>query len=138
MCSCLPGTRSSSSCQQHPRLTLFYFWPHRATCGIIVPQPGMDTGPPAVEAPSPNHWTARELPQAHFKELPLLHHPCALGGVTAVLWIGCGGGTLKPGHWPQGLAQRWSHDMFSSWESAQDYCWDSWGKEAFLLLGLLS
>ena len=30
-------------------------------CGILVPQPGT-AGPLAVRAPSPNHWTVRELP----------------------------------------------------------------------------
>ena len=31
-------------------------------CGILVPQPGIEPVPPAVESWSPNHWTARELP----------------------------------------------------------------------------
>ena len=31
--------------------------------GILVPQPGIELPPPAVEAWSPNHWTAREVPQ---------------------------------------------------------------------------
>ena len=31
-------------------------------CEILVPQPGIEPLPPAVEAQSPNHWTARELP----------------------------------------------------------------------------
>ena len=30
--------------------------------GILVPRPGMEPVPPAVEAGSPNHWTARESP----------------------------------------------------------------------------
>ena len=30
------------------------------SCGILVPQPGIETVTPAVEAQSPNHWTARE------------------------------------------------------------------------------
>ena len=37
------------------------FWPHCAACGILVPQPGIEPVPPAVEAWSPNHWTAREV-----------------------------------------------------------------------------
>ena len=32
------------------------------TCGILVPRPGIEPGPPAVEAWSLNHWTAREVP----------------------------------------------------------------------------
>ena len=31
-------------------------------CGILVPQPGIEPLPPAVEAQSFNHWTAREVP----------------------------------------------------------------------------
>ena len=31
-------------------------------CGILVPQPGIELGPMAVKVPSPNHWTAREVP----------------------------------------------------------------------------
>ena len=30
--------------------------------GILVPQPGIEPMPPAVEAQSPDHWTAREVP----------------------------------------------------------------------------
>ena len=35
-------------------------------CGILVPRPGMEAVPPAVEAWSLNHWTTREVPQ-YFK-----------------------------------------------------------------------
>ena len=31
-------------------------------CGILVPQPGIEPTPLAVEAWSLNHWTAREVP----------------------------------------------------------------------------
>ena len=31
-------------------------------CGILVPQPGMEPAPPAVEVQSLNHWTTREVP----------------------------------------------------------------------------
>ena len=33
-------------------------------CGLwdLVPRPGIETMPPAVETQSPNHWTAREIP----------------------------------------------------------------------------
>ena len=31
-------------------------------CGILVPRPGIKPIPPAVEAQSLNHWTAREVP----------------------------------------------------------------------------
>ena len=42
-------------------LTLF-FWPRRAARGILVPRAGIEPRATAVEAPSPNHWTARERP----------------------------------------------------------------------------
>ena len=41
--------------------SLFLFWPHSAACGILVPKPGIEPAPPAVEAWSLNHWTAREV-----------------------------------------------------------------------------
>ena len=41
---------------------VFFFWPHRAACRILVPQRGIKPTPPAVEAQSLNGWTAREVP----------------------------------------------------------------------------
>ena len=40
----------------------FFFWPHLTACGILVPRPGIEPMPPAVEVWGPNHWTAREVP----------------------------------------------------------------------------
>ena len=40
---------------------LLFFWPHMA-CGILVPRPGIKSGPSAVKAPSPDHWTIKEFP----------------------------------------------------------------------------
>ena len=42
------------------------FWPRQAACGILVHWPGIKPAPPAVEAWSPNHWTAREFPLSFF------------------------------------------------------------------------
>ena len=39
--------------------------------GILVPQPVIKPGPPAVEVWSPNHWTAREVQYSHFFERKL-------------------------------------------------------------------
>ena len=45
-------------------LTFFFSpWPRRGACGILVPGPGIEPVSPAVEAQTPNHWTAREFPQ---------------------------------------------------------------------------
>ena len=42
------------------------FWPHNEACRILVPWPGIEPRPAAVKAPSPNHWTSRELPSLAF------------------------------------------------------------------------
>ena len=33
---------------------------------ILVPQPGIKSGPTAVKPWSPNHWTIKELPARHI------------------------------------------------------------------------
>ena len=38
-------------------------WLHRAACRIVIPLPGIKHVPPAAEAQSLNHWTAREVPE---------------------------------------------------------------------------
>ena len=50
----------------------FLFWPQQEACRILAPQPGIKPVPPAVEAQSPNHWTAREVPIRLFIFLFLL------------------------------------------------------------------
>ena len=40
----------------------FFFWLHHTVFGILVPQPGIEPRPLAVEAWNPNHWATRELP----------------------------------------------------------------------------
>ena len=47
--------------------------------GILVPQPGIEPGPLAVEALSLNHWTAREFPACAVLITSLLI-VCLLGG----------------------------------------------------------
>ena len=58
---------------------LFYYYhfggPHHAACRILVPRPGIEPMPPAVEAGSLSHWTAREVPQM------LIFKNRAMGGV---------------------------------------------------------
>ena len=39
------------------------FWPCLAACRILLPRPGMEPTPPAVEGRSLNHWTTREVPR---------------------------------------------------------------------------
>ena len=40
---------------------MFRFFGHK-TRGILAPQPGIETTPPALEGEVFNHWTAREVP----------------------------------------------------------------------------
>ena len=40
---------------------LIIFWLNHAACGILVPQPEIESMPLAVEAWSLNHWTIREV-----------------------------------------------------------------------------
>ena len=47
-------------------LFFFFFWPHHGACGILVPRPRVEPEPPAVEAWSLNHWTAREVPAQYI------------------------------------------------------------------------
>ena len=44
----------------------FFFWLRRVACGILVPPPGLEPVPPAVEARNLNHWTLREVPRFLF------------------------------------------------------------------------
>ena len=39
----------------------FFFWPHHATCRILVPWSEIEPGPLAVKVWSPNHWTTRGI-----------------------------------------------------------------------------
>ena len=59
----------------------FFIWLHRVACGILVPRPGIEPVPPAVEERSVNHWTPREAPVTH-------HWPCfCLPFPTPWLWL---------------------------------------------------
>ena len=45
---------------------LFLIWQCRTACGTLVPQPGMESEGPALEAWSLNHWTTRDVPTSPF------------------------------------------------------------------------
>ena len=44
----------------------FFFQPCYVACGILVPRPGIQPMPLAVEAWGLDHWIAREVPSVHF------------------------------------------------------------------------
>ena len=41
-------------------LSFFSFWPCFTACGILVPRPGIELVPPALEVWNLNHWNSRE------------------------------------------------------------------------------
>ena len=59
-------------------LFCFVFWPCRMACKILVPRPMIEPVPPAVEARSLNHWTAREVPPMPFVERTIHSPPTRL------------------------------------------------------------
>ena len=52
-------------------LFVFVFWLHSVPCGTLVPQPGIEPVPIALETQSLNHWTAREVPYLLFFNIPI-------------------------------------------------------------------
>ena len=69
ICSFPGGSQLNSHCFWHSGLwppregPFFFLWTHHAARGILVPRPGIEPTPPAVEAWSLSHWTAREVPR---------------------------------------------------------------------------
>ena len=49
------------------KVQLFIYLFGHTTCGILVPQPGIELMPPAVEVWSLNSWTTREVPENAVK-----------------------------------------------------------------------
>ena len=66
---CLPHTpflliltQILCSRNDHPSFVCVCVWLCHTACGILVPRPGIEPLPPALEAWRPNPWTAREFP----------------------------------------------------------------------------
>ena len=53
-----------------------FFWPCHVACGILVPRPGTEPVPPAVEVQSLNHWTAREVLKSTISEMKVILNGC--------------------------------------------------------------
>ena len=62
-------------------ILLLLFWLCRTACGILVPRPGIEPVPPAVEVQSLNHWTAREVPGFTYLKSRILLPVCMQMGV---------------------------------------------------------
>ena len=103
----------------------FFFFSCTVVCGILVPWPGIRPVPPALEAWSLNHWTAREVPvYMYFYKCKIynrqpvwsLRRAVTCGGVGVVILTCPLSSTLKlvPEQWlrgPQCQALRGKHDL---------------------------
>ena len=56
-------------CTWQTFLSFFFFLLCFTACGILVPRPGIECAPSAVNEQTPNHWTTRELPMLCSHEL---------------------------------------------------------------------
>ena len=64
--------------------------PQRAACGILVSQPGIEPGPLAVKAQSPNHWTAREFPKlSNYEHMDLLLYKKIFKPINILIFSKC-------------------------------------------------
>ena len=63
-------------------------------CGTLVLQPGIEPVPPAVEAQSLNHWTAREVP-FFILFFWIIHYMVPLTLVTVYRALLCVGHSVK-------------------------------------------
>ena len=75
-------------------LYVLVFFGHEG-CGILVPRPGVEPSPPALEALSLNHWIARGIPGVTFC---MAFHACLKAGVQVCpeRWQGSLAGTRMP------------------------------------------
>ena len=63
-------------------LLFCFLWPYCVACGILN-SPNRDwTWASAVKAPSPNHWTAREVPTFGFWPLYVFHQMISLSYIS--------------------------------------------------------
>ena len=69
-----------------------FSWPRHATCGILVPQPGIKPTLPALKVWRLNHWTVREVPQHFLKEgcVPVCIHTFCFFPLVRALFISRG------------------------------------------------
>ena len=72
-----------TSCRGFQPRVLFFsstFWPRSVACGVLVPWPGIEPEPSALEVWSLNPWTAREAPAPCPKDdRPSRSVPCSRG-----------------------------------------------------------
>ena len=47
-------------------VVFFIFWLHHTACGVLVPQPGIEPAPPALEVLKLNHWITTKVQKKAF------------------------------------------------------------------------
>ena len=65
-------------------LFFFFFWLLCMVGGILVPQSGIRSTPPAVEVQSLNHWTTRGVSLFIFESTCLLFHSQVSTGLSFI------------------------------------------------------
>ena len=83
------SNKAAANCTMSHKLS--FFWPHLTACGILVPWPGIELGPSAKKAQSPDYWTTREFPKQSFYcynkgSNSLLARKCTLKEAPSVLF----------------------------------------------------
>ena len=63
----------------------FFFWLCCTACGNLVPQPGIETMPPALEAWGLNHWTTREFPTTYFLKSFQITNSCSFPDIFLLI-----------------------------------------------------
>ena len=71
----------------------FFFFSHKAY-GILVPRPGTEVVPPALEAQSLNHWTTGEVPCGQFLFVFIAALPTSFTRGVALSGVPSGAGWL--------------------------------------------
>ena len=61
-----PPPQKAESIHKCGPFFFFFFRPFCTAHGILVPQPGIEPAPPAVEVQSLNHWTTSEVSGPYF------------------------------------------------------------------------
>ena len=90
---------------------LLFLWPCHIACGILVPQPGMETVPPVLEVWSLNCWGARKVPlltmlMPSFYPRPVRAEPLWVRPRASACFNAPGGSHLQPG-WRRPPARHW-------------------------------
>ena len=66
---------------------IYLFRPYYMACGILVPWPGIEPAPLALEAWSLNHWATREFPLYNYFKPSWINHDTSHRPVNFVIYL---------------------------------------------------